>query len=451
MERRQDSEWTSGANLVARSEFHLWGIDHHRADTEIRERVYLSAEDIRRFAAAFAAEDCGLGSVVLCTCNRTEFYLETRAGCRCRSAFRRALEAVDLDAELFFGPLGYHLTETAAVHHLYRVNSGLESMVLGEAQISAQIKMALRQSAELQQLGPRLARVFQSAMHAAKRVRTETALGAGTVSVAYTAVEEAARRCGSLAERHALLIGAGKTGALAARHLLRRGIGHLTLLNRSLERAREVAGKLEPAPNQQVRVRSLMELDMVLPEADIVLTATGSPEPIFDRARVAPAVATRNGTPLYLFDVAVPRDVAPEVRSLAKVEVIGLDELSCIVDLTLEARRTEIPRAEAILQEELREYTAWAQALPVQPTVRELRCFLDELIAREMAWIRKKQPPETAQVIEESLQVFVRKIMQRPVKQLKTAASDRERHQDLTSLQRLFQLGSAMEAESGES
>jgi glutamyl-tRNA reductase len=270
------------------------------------------------------------------------------------------------------------------------------------------------------------------------------------VSVAYTAVEEAARRCGNLAERHALLIGAGKTGALAARHLLRRGIGRLTLLNRSLERAQEVASGLEPGLDQQVQVRSLAELDTVLPGADIALTATGSPEPIFDCARVAPAVAGRNGTPLYLFDVAVPRDVAPEVRALAKVEVIGLDELSCIVDQTLEARRVEVPRAEAILEEELREYAAWAQTLPVRPTVKELRCFLDELIAREMAWIRKKQPPETAQVVEESLQVFVKKIMQRPVMQLKTATSDHERYQDLTSLQRLFQLGEAAEAEASE-
>ncbi len=450
MEHRQNGELIPGGATAARSEIHIWGIDHHRADTEIRERVYLSAEGIRRFAAAFAAEDCGLGSVVLCTCNRTEFYLEVRAGCRGRSAFRRTLEAVGLDAELFFGHLGYHLTEPAAVLHLYRVNSGLESMVLGEAQISAQIKTALRQSAELQQLGPRLARVFQSALHAAKRVRTETALGAGTVSIAYTAVEEASRRCGSLAERHALLIGAGKTGALAARHLLRRGIGRLTLLNRSLERAQEVASRLEPALNQQVHVRALAELDTVLPESDIVLTATGSPEPIFDCACVAPAVARRNGTPLYLFDVAVPRDVAPEVRALGKVEVIGLDELSCIVDQTLEARRSEIPRAETILEEELREYAAWAQTLPVQPMVKELRCYLDELIAREMAWVRKKQPPETARVVEESLQVLVKKIMQRPVKQLKTAASDRERHQDLASLQRLFQLGDATAAESSE-
>ncbi len=424
----------------AATTLHLWGIDFHHANTETREAVYLTPDQIRRFQEAFAAEECGVASVVLCTCNRTEIYLEVRGGCRARSALHRSLLQVGIDSRFFLDRPGWRLAGEAAVMHLYRVTAGLESMALGEAQITAQVKSALRLAQGNHQLGSLLMRVFQGALRTSKRIRSETRLSAGPVSVAYIAVEEAHRRLGGLKARRGLLIGAGKTGSLTARHLLRRGLGELTIVNRSCERAEQLAAETCTGPAQRIRVRPFTELGQAMAEADFVLTATGSPEPIIPLHLAAAAVRHRNGAPLHFFDLAVPRDVAPEVELLDRVKVVGLDELSSIVEENIEARRQEVPKAEVIIEQELCEFTAWASTSQIRPTVQELRTFMEEIAAKELDWIRRKQPEETAEVVEKSLKLFIKKVLQRPVIQLKTAASDAERCQDLNCLQRLFEL-----------
>lgn len=419
---------------------HLWGIDHHAANTDVRAAAYFDDERTRRFLQAFTAEKCGIAAVVLCTCNRTEIYLEVAGSCRSRSALQRSLTAAGVDSHLFLESPGWHLEGDEAARHLFRVTAGLESMALGEVQIRTQVKRAYQQAAADHRLGTLLMRVFQGAFRASKRVRTETKLSSGPVSVASIAVEEACRRLGDMSSHHGLLIGAGKTGSLTARHLLRRGIGKLTIINRSRERAEELAAETRGEGDVQVRVRSFTELQEALNEVDLVLTATGAPDPIITGDMITTAVRQRNGTPLRFFDLAVPRDIAPDVAALERVEVVGLDELSTIVAENLEARRREVPRAEQVIDEELLEFSAWARLRQINPTVMELRSFMEQVAAKELEWIRRKQPAETAEVVEKSLKVFIKKLLQRPVIQLKTANSEAERCQDLNCLQRLFEL-----------
>jgi len=427
------------------TELHLFGIDHHRASTRVREAAYLEPDQIRRFQKSFAAEQCGVASVVLCTCNRTEIYLEVHGGCRSRAACHRSLGQAGVDSRLFLSPPGQHLSGDDVVHHLYRVTAGLESMVLGESQISAQVKSAYRLALESHRgnrLGSLLMRAFQGALRAGKRVRTETGLSAGPVNVATIAVEEANRQLCGLDSCRGLLIGAGKTGTLAARHLLRCGIRELTIVNRSRERAESLAGEVKQKQGKQVRVRPFGELGLALAEADVVLSATGSSEPIIDAAMIANAVQRRNGTPLYLFDLAVPRDVASEVAGMDRVRVVGLDQISQVAEQNLQARRREIPRAESIVAEELREYAAWASTLQIGPAVKELRAVMEAIAEKELDWVRRKQPAAITAVVEQSLRVFIKRLLQRPVLQLKSTVDAADRCQDLDCLQRLFKLDS---------
>jgi glutamyl-tRNA reductase len=432
----------SVAEATSLTDLHMWGIDYRTAATEVRERVYLSPDRIRVFQDAFARHSCGVASVVLCTCNRTELYLEVRGGCGARSALVRALEAAGIDSALFFGRHGNHLSGVDAAEHLYRVCAGLESMVLGENEVMSQAKNAYRLAEENStHLGSVLSRVFQGAFRAGKRVRTETAISAGPASMASAAVDVAQRHLGDLQGLHGLLIGAGKTGSLAAQHFLRRGIGKLTILNRSLGRAQDVARKVRAIADADVRPRPFTELESSLAEADIVLTATGSPDPIITKSMLSGLRSRFTGRVLHIFDIAVPRDVQLDVRDLSFVSLTGIDELSELVDEQIARRVSEVPAAEHIVADELGELEAWGDSLQMKPAVMEFRSFLESLASREMGYIRREQPPDTAAAIEITLKNFVQRLLQRPARQLRTAVSEDERRQDVRSLIRLFELG----------
>ncbi len=423
------------------TDLHMWGVDHRTASTEVRERAYLSPDEVRIFQEAFARQACGVSSVVLCTCNRTEIYLEVRGGCGARSALVRALEEAGIDSSLFLGYHGNHLSGVEVAEHLYRVCAGLESMVLGENEIMSQAKSAYRLAAENHaQLGAVLSRVFQGAFRAGKRVRTETAISAGAVSMASAAVDEAHRNLGDLQRLHGLLVGAGKIGSLAAQHFLRRGIGKLTIVNRSLGRALDVAQKVRSDSGREVRARPFSELESSLAEADIVLTATGSPHPIITKSLLSRLEPRSEGRALYIFDIAVPRDVQLDVCDLGYVSLTGIDELSEIVREHIARRVGEVPAAESIVAAELGDLRQWADTLKMKPAVMEFRSFLESLAKREMGYVRREQPPDTAAAVEMSLQKFVQKLLQRPARRLRTAVSDAERKQDLRSLIRLFEL-----------
>jgi len=371
---------------------------------------------------------------------------------------RTALEQVGADADLFFSHHARHLHGIEAIGHLYRVSSGLESMMIGEPQITSQLKDAYRLARANQEPGPGLLRAFQGAFRAGKRVRTETKISQGAVSVAFAAVELARKFFDHLCDQRAVLVGAGETGALAARHFLQHEIGHLTVINRTLERAQALTvtlnaermatveaaralvhpRELATAGCGHVDARPWSDLGAALVEADVVLSTTGAVDPVILPDMVEAAVAKRRGKPLFLLDIAVPRDIHPDVAKVANTFVFGLEDLDEIVQGNLAARRKQIPRAEHIIDEELKEFQKWLDDVDLRPTVAEFKAYLEELKDKQVGFVRKKQSDEVAAAVEASLQQFIKKVLGRSMTTLKNTESRAERERDLETLRRLF-------------
>ena len=423
------------ANLVMR------GVDHHLAPTEIRERAHLDDAAAGAFLAAIAEQDGFISAVPLSTCNRTELYLEVDSSFRLDEALTRALTAADVDPTLFNGEYARHLDDREALAHLYRLSAGIESMMIGEPQITNQLKSAYRFARERHELGPVIMRAFQGAFRAGKRVRTETKIGIGAVSVAFAAVELSRKFFADLSQQRALLVGAGETGALAARHLLQSGIGGLTVVNRSAERACDLADDLNRCKDELTRARPWTELPEALGQADVVLTTTGSTEPIIDAEMVQAAVRARNNKPLFLLDIAVPRDIHPDAADIDGAFVFGLDDLDQIVQTNLAARRKHIPAAEALITRELDEFEDWIADMDLRPSVAEFRAYLEELKEKQVGYVRRRNSDDVAEAVEASLQQFIKKVLGRSMANIKSAESQEDRVRRLATLRELFSPG----------
>ena len=419
---------------------HCWGLDHRVADTARREQVHLDRDAAAALLGSLRAAEGFVSAVPLSTCNRTELYVEFHADTDPRPAVAAALAAAGIAPELLLDPPAVHREETAAVEHLYRLAAGLESLLVGEPQIVGQLKDAYRLAKEHHRLGPLVMRAFQGAFRAGKRVRSRTAIGAGAVSVAFAAVELSRKVFADLSRRAVLLVGAGETGALAARHFLQHGAARLLLANRTRTRAEALAGTLAAETAVPVTVVPWEKLGTALGEADVALCATGSPAAVITPGLLRPARRRRRG-PLLLLDIAVPRDVDPDVADLDGVYLFGIDDLDEIVQANLAARRREIPRAEKIVAAEVAEFAAWRRDLELAPTVAEMRAFLEELKEKQVGYVRRKADPQAAALVEESLQHFIRKLVNRSMSGLKRTDSPEERLSHLNALRRLFGSG----------
>ena len=435
------------------------GIDHHRAPTEVRERAHLDDASAVALMKALA-EDPGFVSVIpVSTCNRTEIFLEVRPEHDPDEILRRALTAIGAETDLFFSEHALRRDGPEAIGHLYRVAAGLESMMLGEPQIAGQLKEAYRLARKHQEPGPGLLRAFQGSFRAGKRVRTETRINQGAVSVAFAAVELARKFFARLSDQTAVLVGAGETGTLAARHFLQHEIGRLIVVNRSGERAERLAatlntelraGLLKDAKNRPVAVPELpggqdrvsvspwRRLQQAMTEADVILSTTGSLEPVILPEMVAKAVEARRGNPLFLLDIAVPRDIHPDAAKIDGAFTFGLDDLDEMIQNNLEARRRQLPHAEKILAEELAEFQRWLGEVDLRPTVAEFKAYLEELKDKQVGFVRKKKSDELAAEVDRSLQHFIKKVLGRSVSTLKRAETPEERERDLDTLKRIF-------------
>jgi len=442
---------------------HVRSINHRLAPTEVRERAHMEPDKAIALMDVLGSGHDGCVSVIpVSTCNRTEIYLEVKDGEDADAILREGLTAVGLDAELFQGEYAQKLDGLPAIEHLFRVSSALESMMLGEPQISGQLKDAYRLARSHHEPGPGLLRAFQGAFRAGKRVRTETRISIGAVSVAFAAVELARKFFDNLGDQKAALIGAGETGALAARHFLQHNIGELTVVNRSFDKAEALAETLiqekkagmgRTARNGEndsaslpetdrsignINARPWDELTRALAHADVILSTTGATEPVIMPAMVAEAVAERKGKPLFILDIAVPRDVHPDVAKVGSVFVFGLDDLDEIIEGNLAARKHQVPHAMRIIKEELVEFQQWLDDVDLRPTVAEFRAYLEELKDKQVGFVRKKQSDEVAAAVDRSLQQFIKKVLGRSVSTLKAAESREERERDLETLHRIF-------------
>jgi glutamyl-tRNA reductase len=324
------------------------GLSHHTSPVELRERFAFADAKIPGALTLLRASGIASEAVILSTCNRVEIYTAT--------SLEPAQAFVELKkflktAHAFENPLGeeiYALAEPQSLHHLFKVASGLDSMVLGETEILGQLKTAYKIAHEHKHTGARLNKAFQRAFNVAKQIRTETSIQRGSVSVASVAVELAEKIFSSLAEREVLVIGAGEMSEKTARALLSRGAKSIIVANRSHERAQILAKEFGGRAVQFDGWAAEFE------KIDIAISSTSAPHHILDRAKLEPLMKARKNRPLLLIDIAVPRDIAPEVNFLENVYLYNIDDLQSIAADYLKQRKEEIVRCEAIIAEKVR-------------------------------------------------------------------------------------------------
>jgi glutamyl-tRNA reductase len=389
------------------------GLSHHTAPVEVRERAALAESALPEVLKRAAGQ--GGEAFIVSTCNRVEVYLATDLSVE---QARIAVEALLCDGErIKVGDLSSHLYQhggEAAVRHLFRVASSLDSMVVGEPQILGQVKSAFDVAMTAGTVGQLLGRAVPRAFATAKRVRTETEVARSSASVASAAVELARHIFGDLDKKEVLVVGAGDMGDGAAKHLTAAGAGPILVCSRTLERAAEVAGRIGGSAHPWT------ELESLLNRADIVLCSTGAPHPVIRRDMVQRAMKARKGRWLCFIDIAVPRDVEAEVADLANVYLYDVDALRGLVDDHLAGRQKEAQAAEAIVTEEVTRFLAAERSLGVVPTIKALRERFSE-VARAEAQKAASSDGER-QKMERLAEAIVGKLLHAPLTALKREA-----------------------------
>jgi glutamyl-tRNA reductase len=336
-----------------------------------------------------------------------------------------------------FLPHLFFYDDAEAARHLFRVSAGLDSQVVGEPQILGQVKDAFQAAAQRQCTGPLLGKVFDWAFGVGKRVRTETTLGEGAVSVSYAAVALARKIFGKLQGRRVLVVGAGEISTLAAQHLRSQGVAEIAITNRTAAHAEALAAAVE---GQAVLWSEMMP---ALSRADIVITATGSQRPILTRAHIEMVTGRRRPDPLFIIDIAVPRDVEPAVGDIEQVFLYNVDDLQSIVEENLSRRGAEIARAEAIVSEELARFMAWQRSRSAIPTVVALRQRFDAIRRAELQRLEGKLsglPPDARARVDEVTRLIVEKLLIEPTEQLKALPDEETQVAYTEAMNRIFRL-----------
>jgi glutamyl-tRNA reductase len=368
------------------------GLNHQTAPVALRERVAFPADATTPALAGLMAEPGVREAAILSTCNRTELYCTVDEGAEAVPAawLHRHQDLTHGRVDEFL----YRHHDADAVRHLFRVATGLESMVLGEPQILGQVKDAYALAREAHTLKAPLERLFQNTFSVAKRVRSDTRIGANTVSVAFTAVRLAERVFTDLREACVLLIGAGETIELAARHLTEAKVRRLIVANRTLENAQTLATRFGGY------AIALADLGKHLAEADIVIASTASREHVLSRAQVAAAIAARRRRPMFLVDIAVPRDVEPSVAELDDVYLYTIDDLRQVIDENMRSRREAAREAEAMIELSVEHFMGWWRSLDVHNPVVDLRRLAeasrDDTLAKAQSLLARGKSPEEA-------------------------------------------------------
>lgn len=423
--------------------FVVIGINHRTAPVDIREKVVFAGEQLPQALRGLIAVSGVRESVIVSTCNRTELYCFTDmpvAGCVAappaahpQIADFNALVAnalvewlvrwhdlaphqLDLNSTL------YQLHGTAAVEHVFAVACGLDSLVLGEPQILGQLKDAYRAALDQGVTGPYLNRLLQTAFSVAKRIRTQTRIGANAVSVASAAVAMARTVFERFEQHTALLVGAGETIALAARHLHAHGLRRIIVANRSLARAQELAAEFNGFA---------IELDAIathLAEADIVISSTASPVPVIGIDAVRAALRARKRRPIFMVDIAVPRDIEPEVAKLEDVYLFTIDDLQHVVSENMESRREAARDATQMIASEIAQFEQQLKTLDAVPTIRQLRDEADILRAQTTQQARRMLATgrDPIEVVEFLATTLTNRLLHGPSQRLRDAAENGE-------------------------
>jgi glutamyl-tRNA reductase len=383
----------------------LVGISHHKAPVELRERAALDPKHAGELARTLAGDNGE--AVCLSTCNRTELYLADESP----DAAEEKAEAALLALESELGPALYRLRGGAAVLPLFRVAAGLDSMIPGEGEILGQVRAAHDGGAT----GPLLDRLFRQALQAGRKARTQTAIGESPASVSSAAAALAEQVFGDLRDRSILVIGAGKTGELAIRNLVSRGASIAFVANRTGERAEELTERFggEALP--------LARIEGELARADVVLSSTSAPGWVLTREQVERTLPARKGRPLFLIDLAVPRDLEPTIHELDGCYLYDIDDLEAVVAETLAGRRREAERAETIVAEEADRFRAWQASLEVVPAITSLRARAEQIRDAELR--RAKLNDAERRAAESVTAAVLNKLLHLPTIRMKQAAA----------------------------
>ena len=432
------------------------GLSHHTALIDLRERLSFTDTALQ---AALARFGCGHDArpepfselVILSTCNRLETYACVRPALSAveGDAWRSSADAGPFHALLDFlvdargvppSELESHLyryTHIEAVRHLCRVAAGLDSMILGEPQILGQVTDAYEAALGHRAAGTILSTLFQTAIRAGKRARTETAISRNPASFSSVAIQLAEQVIGSLANRNVLIIGAGEMGELAVEALCARGVRHITVANRTQQRATELANRWG---GQAARFEQLAE---ALMQSDIVIASTGAPHTIISPALARDVTARRPSRPLIFIDIAVPRDVDPAVKDIPGVYVFDIDDLQARLEGSIAERQNEIPRVEAIVDREVAGFETWLRGVEVMPVIADLRQKAEAIRQRELERTLRYLPdldPQTREHIQHLSRSLVNKLLHEPTLRLRAEAGDGHAARYAEAVRHLFGL-----------
>jgi glutamyl-tRNA reductase len=417
--------------MSARTEARLLliGWNFKSADLSVRERVAFSSEDVKEALERIRAQGLVSESVIVATCHRSEIYGLSDGHRKDEEITRvisewRGLDFVAASRSSFYreGP--------DAVRHLFRVAAGLDSMALGESEVLGQVRTALRVAREARATRSVLHRMFESAVAAGKRVRSETEISRHPLSVPSIGFELVTKVFGEMADRTVLVLGAGETGTLFAEQAVEAGVRDVRIANRSPERAEALAARLCG------RAVPWESLPTTLVESDVVVGTTASPVPVVRRDDVESAMRERRGKPMFFLDLAMPRDIDPAVTEIYNVYAYGIDDLKGVAEENRRRRSREIPRAEAILEEELERFTAWYGNLAVVPTLNDLQQRLAALRDAELARIA----PEDQERFRSFADSIAAKLLHEPLRRLKSESDPGRKLDRVEAVRHLFDL-----------
>ena len=394
--------------------FILLGVNHKTTPVEIREKISLSGgyeEPLQRLKAIPGCRECFL----LSTCNRVELLVVGEPGSvmeeqLIRFLFGQTAGTDDCREYIYIYP------DIDAVRHLFTVAASLDSLIVGEAQILGQIKEAYRYASSLHCTGPLLNRLLHKTFSVAKRIRTETGIGSSAVSISSAAVELARKIFGDLRDKRVLLVGAGEMAELAAQHLVGQGALSVTVANRTLSRAVDLAKRFDG------HAVSFDELVPQLEYADIIISSTGAPNIILEKDQVRPVMRARRNKPLFFIDIAVPRDLDPGLNDLENVYLYDIDDLSQVVEMNRSERDREAKKAERIVEEETIKFQRWQEGMALTPTILALRSKADEICRQELEKTLGRMTNLTAgerQSFEKMAAAITAKILHDPLQYLK--------------------------------
>jgi glutamyl-tRNA reductase len=395
------------------------GVSHRTAPIDVRERLWLSEDEIRaalpKLQANFLRE-----CVVMSTCNRTELYgvpngetIEAES----LGKFLTELKGVNsnVQPEHF-----YQYTGRDAVGQLFRVASGIDSMMLGDVQVLGQVKNAYHLAEECKTLGLLSKKLFQAALHTGKRARTETKISEGAVSISYGAVELAGKIFADLHTKTVFLIGAGKTSELTVKHLHSKGIGNILVSNRTRSKAEELVRRFGGMVVDFENLRRKVHL------ADIIISSVESPSYILMANDLFNVMRQRANQPLFIIDIGVPRNIDPESNKIENIFLHDIDALQRIVDKNLEKRTSELPKVEKIIAEELERFLQWQRSLEVNPTIGRLQSMAEEIRQQEVRKHQNRFRPEERENLDILTKRIVNKILHGPISNLRNGQADQD-------------------------